>query len=303
METHKVRRLPVVDKGKLVGVVTLDRIVGVGPSPATSLSVWEINYLLAKMKVREVMQKDVVSVGPDVSVEQALARAQAMKVGAAPVVEDGKVVGIITTNDFMLKLLNPALGIGKLNKYPRLQVSLGNDQLPIFLGTLTHPLDRASDSFEQSVVNPNVHVFLTCSPSGPSWGRTDRSLFWEINSPEVRSLATGSHGGTIVPSCWRTKQNTPEFRNTVDDELPVGSRAVASSRSVPGSLAVSVGGGRLMDGSSDGATIDATRRLRDTSEAIYRARMSLAQGLCRNVLALAGRWPSFGGSGSSRSRS
>jgi acetoin utilization protein AcuB len=124
METHKVRRLPVVDKGKLVGVVTLDRIVGVGPSPATSLSVWEINYLLAKMKVREVMQKDVVSVGPDVSVEQALARAQAMKVGAAPVVEDGKVVGIITTNDFMLKLLNPALGIGKPGS--RLNISNAN---------------------------------------------------------------------------------------------------------------------------------------------------------------------------------
>ena len=124
METHKVRRLPVVDKGKLVGVVTLDRIVGVGPSPATSLSVWEINYLLAKMKVREVMQKDVVSVGPDVSVEQALARAQAMKVGAAPVVEDGKVVGIITTNDFVLKLLNPALGIGKPGS--RLNISNAN---------------------------------------------------------------------------------------------------------------------------------------------------------------------------------
>ncbi len=113
METHRIRRLPVVEKGKLAGIVTLDRIVGVGPSPATSLSVWEINYLLAKMKVREVMQKDVVAVDANVSVEQALARAQAMKVGAAPVVEDGKVVGIITTNDFMLKLLNPALGIGK----------------------------------------------------------------------------------------------------------------------------------------------------------------------------------------------
>jgi len=124
IDTHHIRRLPVVDKGKLIGIVTLDRINGVGPSPATSLSVWEINYLLAKMKVREIMQKDVVSVEPDVSVEQALARAQSMKVGAAPVVENGKVVGIITTNDFMLKLLNPALGIGKPGS--RLNISNAN---------------------------------------------------------------------------------------------------------------------------------------------------------------------------------
>ena len=112
METHKIRRMPVVDRGKLVGLVTLDRIMGVGPSPATSLSVWEINYLLAKMTVREVMAKDVVTIDPNASVEQALARAQSMKVGAMPVTEGSKVIGIVTTNDFMLKLLNRALGIG-----------------------------------------------------------------------------------------------------------------------------------------------------------------------------------------------
>jgi acetoin utilization protein AcuB len=113
METHKIRRLPVVDRGKLVGIVTLDRIIQTGPSTATSLSVWEINYLLAKMKVKEIMQTDVFSVAPDASVEQALASAQSHKVGAMPVVEGGKVVGIVTTNDFVLKLLNTSLGIGK----------------------------------------------------------------------------------------------------------------------------------------------------------------------------------------------
>jgi acetoin utilization protein AcuB len=113
METHKVRRLPVVDRGKLVGVVTLDRIVGVGPSPATSLSVWEMNYLLAKMKVKEIMQKDVVTIDPEASIEHAIAYAQKNKVGIMPVLENGKVVGLVTTTDFALKILNPALGIGK----------------------------------------------------------------------------------------------------------------------------------------------------------------------------------------------
>jgi acetoin utilization protein AcuB len=113
METHKIRRLPVVDRGKLVGIVTLDRIIGVGPSPATTLSIWEINYLLAKMKVREVMNKDVVTIDPEASIEQALAKGQNMKVGIMPVIDNGSVVGVITTTDFMLKMLSPALGIGR----------------------------------------------------------------------------------------------------------------------------------------------------------------------------------------------
>jgi len=113
MDAHNVRRLPVVDKGKLVGVVTLDRIIGVGPSPATSLSVWEMNYILAKMKVKEVMQKEVVTIDPEASIEQALAHGFNMKVGIMPVMEGNRVVGVLTTTDFMIKVLNQALGIGK----------------------------------------------------------------------------------------------------------------------------------------------------------------------------------------------
>lgn len=113
MEVHNVRRLPVVDRGKLVGMVSKERIVRSGPSPATSLSVWEINYLLAKMKVKEIMSKDVVTVSPDTSVESAVALAQTKGAGALPVLEDHNLIGIVTTNDFFYKLLNPVLGIGK----------------------------------------------------------------------------------------------------------------------------------------------------------------------------------------------
>jgi acetoin utilization protein AcuB len=113
MDAHKIRRLPVIDKGKLVGMVSKERIARSGPSPATSLSVWEINYLLAKMTVKEVMTKDVVTVHPDMAVEAAIALAQSKGVGALPVMENHKLLGIATTNDFFYKILNPLLGIGQ----------------------------------------------------------------------------------------------------------------------------------------------------------------------------------------------
>lgn len=112
MDAHNIRRLPVVDRGKLVGLVTKERIARASPSPATSLTVWEINYLLAKMTVREVMVKDVVTVSPDMSAEAAIALAQNKRVGSLVVVDDGRVVGIATTNDFFYNILNPVLGLG-----------------------------------------------------------------------------------------------------------------------------------------------------------------------------------------------
>ena len=113
MEAHRIRRLPVVDKGKLVGIVTEHRLESIAPSKATSLSVWELTYLLDKTKVKEIMERDVITVSPDMSAEESLAVAQGNKVGAVVVVEDGRVVGISTTNDFFYKIVNPILGIGE----------------------------------------------------------------------------------------------------------------------------------------------------------------------------------------------
>jgi acetoin utilization protein AcuB len=113
MDAHRIRRLPVVDKGKLVGIVTGRRLESVSPSQVTSLSVWELTYLLNKITVKEIMEKNVATVTPDMSAEEALALGQSNKVGAAVVIEDGRVVGIITTNDFFYKIVNPILGIGQ----------------------------------------------------------------------------------------------------------------------------------------------------------------------------------------------
>jgi len=113
MAAHRIRRLPVVDKGKLVGIVTEHRLESVSPSKASSLTVWELGYLLEKTTVKEIMERDVITVSPDMSAEESLAVAQGNKVGAVVVVEDDRVVGISTTNDFFYKIVNPILGIGE----------------------------------------------------------------------------------------------------------------------------------------------------------------------------------------------
>jgi acetoin utilization protein AcuB len=113
MEVHRIRRLPVVDKGKLVGIVTEHRLESVSPSKATSLTVWELSYLLEKTTVKEIMERDVVTCSPDTSVEESVAIAQSNKVGALVVVENGRVVGLSSTNDIFYKIVNPILGIGE----------------------------------------------------------------------------------------------------------------------------------------------------------------------------------------------
>lgn len=110
MRENNIRRLPVVDKGNLVGMVTQHDILQASPSPATSLSIYELNYLLAKMKVKEIMKKNPVTVSPDTPFEEALKIGQEKKIGSFPVVENGKLIGIATESD-IVRVLTRVLGL------------------------------------------------------------------------------------------------------------------------------------------------------------------------------------------------
>lgn len=101
MRENKIRRLPVMERGKLVGIVTDRNLSEVSPSPATSLSVFELNYLLARTKIGEILPKAqaLYTVDPDDYLEQAALLMRENAVGGIPVVEKGKLVGIITESD------------------------------------------------------------------------------------------------------------------------------------------------------------------------------------------------------------
>lgn len=100
MKKHNFRRLPVVDDGKLVGFLSDSDLMRVAPSFATTLSRYEINSLLAKICVRDIMKKDVVSVNVDATIEEAALIMYKNKIGGMPVVSNmGAVVGVITETD------------------------------------------------------------------------------------------------------------------------------------------------------------------------------------------------------------
>ncbi len=106
MRQKKVRRLPVLDKaGKLAGIVSDQDLLYASPSPATSLSVFEITSLMAKITVAHVMTKKVVTIAEDLPVEEAGRIMADRKIGGLPVIKGGKLVGIVTETDLFRALL------------------------------------------------------------------------------------------------------------------------------------------------------------------------------------------------------
>ncbi|MGB9868216.1 MAG: CBS and ACT domain-containing protein [Bacillota bacterium] len=99
MKQNGVRRLPVVKNGVLVGIVTQMDLLRASPSPATTLAVWEIPGLVAKIKVQDVMTKTVHTIGPDEPIEDAALIMRQYKIGGVPVMQGDQLVGIITETD------------------------------------------------------------------------------------------------------------------------------------------------------------------------------------------------------------
>ncbi|MEL1134903.1 CBS and ACT domain-containing protein [Desulfitobacterium sp. THU1] len=99
MREKQINRLPVVEKGRLVGIVTDGDLREVSPSPATTLSIFELNYLVGKTTIRKVAVKNVITCTPDTKIEDAALLMRENGIGALPVVENDKLVGIVTESD------------------------------------------------------------------------------------------------------------------------------------------------------------------------------------------------------------
>ncbi|KRK98474.1 acetoin utilization probable CBS domain protein [Secundilactobacillus odoratitofui DSM 19909 = JCM 15043] len=101
MKDNQIHRLPVIDGAKLVGIVTEGIIQEASPSKATSLSIYEVNYLFNKMTVKDVMEKDVKTIEHSAQLEDAISTMRHNHIGVLPVMDGTEVVGIITTNDIL----------------------------------------------------------------------------------------------------------------------------------------------------------------------------------------------------------
>jgi len=126
MRQNQVRRLPVTNKrGKLVGIVSEKDLLYASPSPATSLSVYEVGYLLSKLKVREIMTEELVTVSADAPLEEAARVMIDNQVSGLPVMDGRELIGIITETDIFQTIMEM---LGARESGIRLALEVANEK-------------------------------------------------------------------------------------------------------------------------------------------------------------------------------
>lgn len=137
-----IRRAPVIKNGKLVGIISERDLLNASPSSATSLSVWELNYLISKVTVKDVMSKKVISIDTDTPIEEAARIMADKKIGGLPVTSAGKVVGIITETD-LFKIFLELMGA----RQKALRVTATIPEQPGELAKVTRAIANAGGDF------------------------------------------------------------------------------------------------------------------------------------------------------------
>lgn len=172
MDAHRIRRLPVMKKDKLVGLVTKHMLLEAAPSPATSLNIWELHYLLSKMTVKEIMVKNPFTISPDMPVEEGLQLGQEKGFGAFPVVDDGRLVGMVTESD-IVRMMTRVLGVKEKGK--RMDIRASNK-----FGNMKKIMD---------VLDKSETVLLSMMTLPPEEWEKDWLVVLRIQSDDVKPIA------------------------------------------------------------------------------------------------------------------
>ncbi|WP_028318477.1 CBS and ACT domain-containing protein [Desulfobulbus elongatus] len=113
LKTHRISMLPVMDKNRLVGIVTDRDLKKSSPSDATTLEIHELLYLLSTVQIKDIMSPKPITVPADFTIEETAEILMVNKISGVPVVDnDGSVVGVITHTD-LFKVIISLTGIGK----------------------------------------------------------------------------------------------------------------------------------------------------------------------------------------------
>lgn len=167
MRDKRVRRLPVVNaKGKLVGIVAEKDVLYASPSPATSLSIHEIHYLVSKLTVGEIMTKNVLTVTDDTPLEEAARVMADHRIGALPVMHNSKLVGIITETDIFKALLE-LMGAREPGVRLTMRIPEGQGVLPLCTETMSKLGGRVLALLTWSGEDPDSRV-VTAKVTGVS---------------------------------------------------------------------------------------------------------------------------------------
>jgi acetoin utilization protein AcuB len=183
MEAHKIRRLPVMKKDKLVGLVTKHMLLEAAPSPATSFSIHELHYLLAKMTVKDIMIKNPYTISPDMPAEEALQLGQEKGYGAFPVVENNRLIGVVTESD-IVRMMTRVLGVKEKGK--RIGIKTSNE-----FGNMKKIMD---------ILDKNKTVLLSMMTLPPEEWEKDWLVMLRVKSEDAGPIAMelGSSGFNVT---------------------------------------------------------------------------------------------------------